>query len=41
MIETPSFGYNGEQGLRDRLRAAVLRGEKAATSLLAIEYLSG
>jgi hypothetical protein len=41
MIETLSFGYNGEQGLRDRPRAAVLRGEKAATSLLAVEYLSG
>lgn len=41
MIETLSFGYNGDQGLGDRLLAAVLRGEKTATSSLAVEYLSG
>lgn len=36
-----SFGYEGDGGLGDRLLAAVLRGEKTATSSLAIEYLSG
>lgn len=36
-----SFGYNGDRGLGDRLLAAVLRGEKTATSSLAVEYLSG
>ncbi|MGH3095859.1 MAG: ACT domain-containing protein [Streptosporangiales bacterium] len=36
-----SFGYEGDDGLGDRLLAAVLRGEKTATSSLAIEYLSG
>jgi len=36
-----SFGYDGDGGLGDRLLAAVLRGEKTATSSLAFEYLSG
>jgi uncharacterized protein YhfF len=38
---TMSFGYDGDRGLGDRLLAAVLRGEKTATSSLAVEYLSG
>jgi uncharacterized protein YhfF len=38
---TLSFGYNGDRGLGDRLLVAVLRGEKTATSSLAVEYLSG
>jgi len=38
---TASFGYEGDGGLGDRLLAAVLRGEKTATSSLAVEYLSG
>lgn len=38
---TLGFGYPGGGGLGDRVVAAVLRGEKAATSSLAIEYLSG
>lgn len=41
MAATMSFGYDGDGGLGDRLLAAVLRGEKTATSSLAIEYLSG
>ena len=41
MVETRSFGYNGDPGLGDRLLAAVLSGEKTATSSLAVEYLSG
>ena len=36
-----TFGYDGDRGLGDRLLAAVLRGEKTATSSLAVEYLSG
>jgi len=36
-----SFGYDGDDGLGDRLLAAVLRGEKTATTSLAVEYLSG
>lgn len=36
-----SFGYDGDGGLGDRLLAAVLRGEKTATSSLAVDYLSG
>jgi len=36
-----SFGYEGDDGLGDRLLAAVLRGEKTATSSLAVEYLGG
>ena len=36
-----SFGYDGDGGLGDRLLAAVLRGEKIATSSLAVEHLSG
>ena len=36
-----SFGFAGDGGLGDRLLAAVLRGEKTATSSLAVEYLSG
>ncbi|MGI9155996.1 MAG: ASCH domain-containing protein [Marmoricola sp.] len=35
------FGYPGDGGLGDRLLRAVLRGEKTATSSLAVEYLSG
>lgn len=38
---TLSFGYPGDGGLGDRLLAAALRGEKTATSSLAVEYLSG
>ncbi len=43
MTTTPtlSFGYPGDGGLGDRLIAAVLRGEKTATSSLAVEYLGG
>ena len=41
MVPTASFGYDGDGGLGDRLLAAVLRGEKTATSSLAVEYLSG
>jgi len=41
MAETLSFGYDGDGGLGDRLLSAVLRGEKTATSSLAVEYLSG
>jgi len=41
MPRTLSFGYDGDGGLGDRLLAAVLRGEKTATSSLAVEYLSG
>ncbi|MDP9397732.1 MAG: hypothetical protein M3P96_07880 [Actinomycetota bacterium] len=33
------FGYDRDGGLGDRLLAAVLRGEKTATSSLAVEYL--
>lgn len=36
-----SFGFAGDGGLGDRLLAAVMRGEKTATSSLAVEYLSG
>ncbi len=36
-----SFGYDSDGGLGDRLLAAVVRGEKTATSSLAVEYLSG
>ena len=41
MVPTTSFGFDGDGGLGDRLLAAVLRGEKTATSSLAVEYLSG
>jgi len=41
MVQSLSFGYDGDGGLGDRLLAAVLRGEKTATSSLAVEYLSG
>lgn len=41
MAQTLSFGYDGDGGLGDRLLSAVLRGEKTATSSLAVEYLSG
>jgi uncharacterized protein YhfF len=41
MSDTLSFGYDGDRGLGDRLLAAVLAGEKTATSSLAVEYLSG
>ncbi len=36
-----TFGYDGDGGLGDRLVDAVLRGEKTATSSLAVEYLGG
>ncbi len=35
------FGWDGDRGLGDRLLAAVLRGDKTATTSLAVEYLSG
>ena len=41
MVFTTSFGYDGDDGLGDRLLAAVLRGEKTATSSLAVRYRSG
>lgn len=41
MAQTLSFGFEGDAGLGDRLLAAVLRGQKIATSSLAVEYLSG
>lgn len=41
MSQTLRFGFDGDGGLGDRLLAAVLRGEKTATSSLAVEYLSG
>lgn len=41
MVSTTSFGYDGDDGLGDRLLAAVLRGEKTATSSLAVQYRSG
>ncbi|MGH3505449.1 MAG: ASCH domain-containing protein [Nocardioidaceae bacterium] len=41
MVDSMSFGYDGDRGLGDRLLAAVLRGEKTATCSLAVEYLSG
>ncbi len=41
MIGTLSFGYDGDGGLGDRLLQAALRGEKTATSSLAVEYLCG
>lgn len=36
-----TFGHDGDGGLGDKLLAAVLRGEKTATSSLAVEYLNG
>lgn len=36
-----TFGYDGDGGLGDRLLAAVLSGEKTATSSLAVQYLRG
>ncbi len=41
MAGTLIFGYPGDGGFGNRLLDAVLRGEKTATSSLAIEYLSG
>jgi len=41
VADTLSFGYGGDGGLGERLLAAVLQGEKTATSSLAVEYLSG
>ncbi len=41
MAGTLIFGYPGDDGFGDLLLDAVLRGEKTATSSLAIEYLSG
>lgn len=40
-MRTTTFGYTGDGGLGDRLLAAALRGEKTATSSLAVEYLYG
>jgi uncharacterized protein YhfF len=36
-----NFGYPGDGGLGARLIAAVLRGEKTATSSLVVGYLAG
>lgn len=36
-----TFGYDGDDGLGDRLLAAALIGAKTATSSLAVEYVSG
>lgn len=36
-----TFGYDDDDGLGDRLLAAVLRGEKTATSSLAVMHLLG
>jgi uncharacterized protein YhfF len=36
-----SFGYEGDGGLGDRLIAAVLCGDKTATSSLVVSYLAG
>ncbi len=41
MAQTLTFGYEGDRGPGDRLLAAVLRGEKTATSSLTVGYLSG
>lgn len=41
MTGTLEFGWDGDDGLGDQLIEAVLRGDKTATSSLAIEYLSG
>ena len=41
MVTTMNFGHDGDGGLGDRLLTAVLRGEKTATSSLAVGYLSG
>jgi uncharacterized protein YhfF len=41
MVATTSFGYDGDGGLGKRLLAAVLRGDKIATSSLAVQYLTG
>ena len=41
MTATLRFGYDGDDGLGDRLLESVLRGDKTATSSLAVEYLSG
>ena len=39
--QTQRFGYDGDGGLGDRLLEAVLRGEKTATTSLAVGYLCG
>ncbi len=41
MPGTLSFGYDGDDGLGDRLVDAVLRGVKTATSSLLVEYRPG
>lgn len=41
MSQNLNFGYEGDNGLGDRLLAAVLRRDKTATSSLAVEYRSG
>ena len=41
MLRTLSFGSPGDGGLGGRLLAAVLRGEKTATSSPAVAYLTG
>lgn len=40
-MRTMTFGYPGDDGLGDRLIAAVFSGAKTATSSLAVEHLSG
>lgn len=41
VLRAMTFGFDGDGGLGDRLIAAVLRGEKTATSSTAVEYLGG
>lgn len=41
MSATMDFGYPGDNGLGDRLLAAVVARAKTATSSLAVEYLNG
>lgn len=41
MVAELGFGYDGDNGLGDRLVEAVLSGAKTATSSLAVEYVSG
>lgn len=41
MTGTMEFGYPGDDGLGDRLIAAVLSGAKTATSHLAVEHQTG
>lgn len=41
MRGTMRFGYDGDGGLGERLLAAVLRGQKTATSSLLVEFADG